>query len=55
MIFDRQINKWGGSLAVVIPLDLAKFLNLEEGTEICIQEDEGKHGKFISIWRKDQK
>jgi len=23
--------------------------------EILMQDDKGKHGEFISIWRKDQK
>jgi len=29
-----------------------EWINVEEGEEIVFQDDEGKHGKFISFWKK---
>lgn len=55
MKFSRTIRKVGNSLALIIPPDLAKFLALEENTDVEIQDDEGKFGKFISFWRADQR
>jgi len=53
MRYERLIKKWGDtSLAIVIPIDLAKFLGLNPEDAVVIQDDEGKHGKFISMWRK---
>ena len=55
MEIERNVAKWGTSLVVVIPPDVVKYLDLEQGTDIVIDAEKGKHGKFISIWRKDQK
>ncbi len=53
MIYKRTIKKWGDvSLAVVIPADLAKYLELEPEDTIIIQDDNGKKGKFISMWKE---
>lgn len=55
MIFEKKIKKWGGSIAIIIPQDLAEYIGFFEDQKIMIKEDKGKYGKFISIWRKDQK
>lgn len=55
MIFERKITKSGDSKAIILPIDAAKFADLDYGTPILIKAEEGKHGKFISFWRKDQK
>jgi len=54
MEIERKVAKWGTSLVWVIPPDFCKHLDVEQGTEIMIKAEEGKHGKFISMWRKDQ-
>lgn len=54
MLFERKIVKNGSSNAIIIPIDILKFLGFEEGTEILMKAEEGKHGKFVSFWRKDQ-
>jgi len=54
MKFERKIRKWGDtSLVLVIPTDLAIHLDLHPDDDIVIQEEEGKKGKFISLWKKD--
>lgn len=55
MIYERQLKKWGDtSIVCVIPTDLAKYLDLKAEDTVCIQDDQGKHGKFISIWKKKE-
>lgn len=54
MLFERKIIKVGGSNGFILPQDLAKFLNVEDGTDIYIKAEEGKYGRYISLWRKDQ-
>ncbi len=53
MQFEKKIIEIGGSQGLLLPLDLCKYLGLELGSEIVIQDDEGKHGKFISLWKKE--
>jgi len=55
MIFEKKITKSGGSKSILIPKDIAKYLDLDFGTEILMMDEKGKHGKYISFWRKDQK
>jgi antitoxin component of MazEF toxin-antitoxin module len=53
MQYERKIRKWGDSLVFPIPIDIAKYMELEEGTDIILQDDIGKHGKFLAMWNKD--
>jgi len=50
MQFERKITKVGGGLYIAIPADLCRYLELEEGTPITIQDETGKHGKYLSMW-----
>ena len=53
MQFERQIRKWGDtSLIIIIPPDLAKYLNVKDGDDIVLQDEESKKGKFCSFWKK---
>lgn len=51
--FTRKINEIGGSIAITIPKELAEYLNVDVGDEIEIMDDFGKHGRFISFWKKN--
>jgi antitoxin component of MazEF toxin-antitoxin module len=53
MIYEREIKEIGGSSMIIIPTDLAKYLGLTAGKIVCMQDDIGKHGKFLSMWNKD--
>lgn len=37
---------------LAIPPDLCKYLGLTENDTVIIQDDQGKHGPFISLWKK---
>ncbi len=52
MQYEKKIIEIGGSQGILLPLDLCKYLGLKLGSEIIIQDDEGKKGKFISLWKK---
>ena len=54
MEFNRKVKKWGESKGLVIPPDVVSYLDLDYETEIVLQVREGKHGKYLAIWRKDQ-
>ena len=54
MKYETKIIKIGGSKAVILPTTFLKHINGKEGSEIIIQDDEGNHGNFISIWNKDE-
>jgi antitoxin component of MazEF toxin-antitoxin module len=53
MKFERKIRKVGDSLSFSIPVDVCKYVRLNEGDDIEIMADEGKHGLFISFWKKE--
>ena len=53
MEYEKKLIEIGGSQGLILPIDLCKYLGLEIGSEIVIQDDGGKKGKFISLWKKE--
>ena len=49
---ELKMQKVGGSLMIVVPQLYCEHLGVKEGDLITVQDDEGKHGKFIAIWKK---
>ena len=47
-----KLQKYGGSLAIIIPKLYCEHLGIDEHSEIIMADDEGKHGKFIAVWKK---
>lgn len=45
--FKRKLGYKGDSLALVIPLPLAEYLEVENGDNIIISSAFGKHGKYL--------
>lgn len=54
VIFNKKIFATGGSQAVIIPPELNNFLDITEGSEVELAGYQGKHGKFIAIWKKQE-
>lgn len=52
--FKRSTRDVGGSIMIAIPREILDYLEVKTGTELTIMPEFGKHGKFISIWRKDE-
>jgi len=51
MQYEKKIIEVGGSQGMILPLDLCKYLELGVGDKIIIQDDVGKKGKFVSMWK----
>lgn len=45
-----------GTVYVRVPPHMVEYLNLskEESVQLIIQDDNGKYGKFISIWKEEE-
>lgn len=52
--FKRQLSSRGDSDGVNMPKELLEFIEAKAGDELTLTPDEGKHGKFIAIF-KDKK
>jgi len=50
--FERKIVKNADVFYMSIPIDLVRFLGIDDNSILIIQDEEGKHGKYISIWVK---
>ena len=48
----RKIIDIGGSQGLILPLYICDHLGIKTGEEVIVQDDEGKHGRFIAIWKK---
>ena len=49
-----KIVENNGVLRLPIYEDMAEHLGIKAGDEIIAQDDEGKHGRFISFWKPRQ-
>jgi antitoxin component of MazEF toxin-antitoxin module len=54
MRWTRKVSKNGGSLTLTLPIDLAKYLEIEEGDNIILQDGNGKHGVYGSFWKGEK-
>jgi antitoxin component of MazEF toxin-antitoxin module len=52
MQYEKKVINIGGSKTILLPVDLCKYLDIDFGDEVIIQDDIGKKGKFISLWKK---
>jgi len=52
VIFNKKIFATGGSQAIILPPELLAYIEASEGNEIELTGYNGKHGKYLSIWKK---
>jgi len=50
---ETTIQKWGNSLAVRLPRELAKKLKLREGSSVLVTEDDKRHIVIKHTFRKN--
>lgn len=50
--FSKTIILMGGSKLVSLPPELCEYLEIDIGDEILLMADKGKHGSFVSFWKK---
>lgn len=53
MEFNRKIVYVGTSKGIIVPPDVLEYLEIDEGTDIVLKIEEGKHGKYFSVWKKE--
>lgn len=53
MEFIKKIVQTGNSQCVVIPSDVLTYLELQQGDQVVIVVEKGKHGKYITVWKKE--
>lgn len=44
----------GGTLAIKLPEQLQKHIQIEKDDEVIIVAKEGKYGKYLAIWKKEE-
>ena len=52
MEIHKKLGKSNESTILVIPATLCQYLELAPGDEVTLKDDVGKHGKFLSFWKK---
>jgi hypothetical protein len=52
--FEKEPITISGVFYLPLPIDLVRYLGITEKTTFVIQDDEGKHGKYVSFWIKDK-
>ncbi len=50
-----KIQEVGYSLTLTMPKRCSNFLELKKGDTICVDAESGKYGKYLSIWKKEEK
>ena len=54
MKFERRLIALGGSSGVTFPSDLLKFLKLQLGDKIVVEDKENDHGPYVRIYKKNK-
>ncbi len=49
-----KLQKYGGSLALIIPKVYCEHIGINDDMDMVISDEKGKHGNFIAIWNKGQ-
>jgi len=53
-LIERKVQRWGNSsIVIVLPPDVAKYLELEPDNPIILKPEEKSKGKFCSFWKKE--
>jgi len=51
--FERKIVKNADVFYMSIPIDLVRFLGIQDDSILIIQDEKGKKGKFLTLWVKE--
>jgi len=52
MQFEKKIVMNNDVFYISIPIDVVRYLEIETDSDLIIQDEKGKKGKYISIWKK---
>lgn len=51
---ELKLTRTGGSVCLIIPKLYLHHIDCDEGDEIILKDDNGKHGNFLSLWKKNE-
>ena len=51
--FSVKLAYNGGRHNATIPLQLCHYLSLKDGDTLTMTGNDGKHGKFIAVWKEE--
>jgi len=51
---ERKVWVNNGVVTLGFPQDIVRWLGLKEDSTVIIQDEDGKHGKYVSIWIKEK-
>lgn len=52
MQMKTNVKKYGGTLFLRLTPAIIEYLDIKEEQEMIIEDEEGKHGKYFSAWKK---
>ena len=52
MEITKKLTNAGGSIALIIPRDVCDYLGVDETSDVVMKIEEGKHGRYVSFWKK---
>ncbi len=50
----KEIYNLGNSKAIILPAQVLDMLEMEGGTAVTLTVENGKHGKYIAIFKQPQ-
>jgi len=53
MQFERTVSTFGGSTGFTIPQDLLKYLQLEKGDKVILEDKIGQKGPYLVLFKKE--
>lgn len=48
-----NVRKYGESYYLLLSPDVVRWLGVEAGDEMVIEDKDGKKGRFIAAWKKE--
>jgi|GEM_PF-2802737 len=55
MRFEKKVVMNNGVHTLTIPLDLVKYLGINKDSVLILQDENGKYGKYFSVWIKERR
>jgi antitoxin component of MazEF toxin-antitoxin module len=52
MEITKKLTNMGDTVGLIIPKDVCDYLEVDKNSEITMRIEEGKHGKFMAVWKK---
>jgi hypothetical protein len=54
ILFEKKLHNNSGSAQCILPRPLCDFIGVEPSDDVLLSGYEGKKGKYIAIWKKEE-